>query len=50
MLTLPPPFPFLQDKNTVEDGNLFFGVLFYSILYMLLGAISEMHLLVARLP
>ncbi|KAL4447582.1 hypothetical protein ABPG75_004801 [Micractinium tetrahymenae] len=39
-----------EDKNTVEDGNLFFGVLFYSILYMLLGAISEMHLLVARLP
>lgn len=38
-----------QDKNSVEDGNLFFGVLFYSILYMLLGGISEMHLLVARL-
>lgn len=34
----------------MEDGNLFFGVLFYSILYMLLGAVSEMHLLVARLP
>lgn len=38
-----------EDKNTVEDGNLFFGVIFYSVLYMLLGAISEMHLLVDRL-
>eukprot|EP00887_Chlorella_sp_A99_P000995 scaffold5.g995.t1 len=26
-----------EDKNTVQDGQLFFAVLFYSILYMLLG-------------
>lgn len=39
-----------EDKNTVEDGNLFMGVLFYSILYQLLGALPEMHLLVERLP
>lgn len=77
----PPPQTPPQDKNTVEDGNLFFGVIFCaselaqrcratgaeqnarqqltlrssallpadSILYQLLGAISEMHLLVARL-
>jgi hypothetical protein len=38
-----------EDKNTVDDGNLFMGVLFYSLLYQLLGGISEMHLLVARL-
>ncbi|EFN59136.1 hypothetical protein CHLNCDRAFT_137957 [Chlorella variabilis] len=38
-----------EDKGTVEDGNLFFGVIFYSILYQLLGAIPEMHLLVGRL-
>lgn len=38
-----------EDKNTVDDGNLFMGVLFYSVLYQLLGGISEMHLLVARL-
>lgn len=28
---------------------MFFSVLFYSILYMLLGGVSEMHLLVGRL-
>ncbi|GAB4817617.1 hypothetical protein N2152v2_004663 [Parachlorella kessleri] len=37
------------DKNTVDDGNLFMGVLFYSQLYMLLGGLAEMHLLIERL-
>ena len=39
-----------EDKNTVDDGNFFLGVLFYSLLYQLLGGISEMHVLTARLP
>lgn len=38
-----------EDKNTEDDGNLFLGVVFYSVLFMLLSGISEMHLLVARL-
>ncbi|KAK2077910.1 hypothetical protein QBZ16_003778 [Prototheca wickerhamii] len=36
-------------KDSVEDANLYYGVMFYSLLYQLLGAISEMHLLVDRL-
>ena len=38
-----------QDTNTQNDGQLFFGVLFFSVLFMLLGAIGEMHLLVDRI-
>lgn len=39
-----------EDKNNVDDGNFFMGVLFYSLLYQLLGGISEMHVLCDRLP
>lgn len=39
-----------EDKNTVSDGNLFLGVIFYSLLYQLLGGVSEMHLMCDRLP
>ncbi|KAL6781025.1 hypothetical protein ACKKBG_A09460 [Auxenochlorella protothecoides x Auxenochlorella symbiontica] len=39
-----------EGKENVQDGNLFFGVMFYSLLYQLLGGISEMHILVERLP
>ena len=38
------------DKNTVDDGNFFMGVLFYSLLYQLLEGTAEMHLLCDRLP
>lgn len=35
--------------DTLADGNLYFGVVFFSVLIMLLGAISEMHMLVERM-
>jgi hypothetical protein len=38
-----------EDKNNVDDGNFFMGVLFYSLLYQLLGGVSEMHVLCDRL-
>ena len=39
-----------EDKTDVESGNFFMGVLFYSLLYQLLGGIAEMHVLNDRLP
>lgn len=39
-----------EDRTNLEDGNYFMGVLFYSLLYQLLGGISEMHVLCDRLP
>lgn len=39
-----------QSKNTVDDGNYYMAILFFSLLYQLLGGVSEMHLLCDRLP
>jgi ABC-type multidrug transport system permease subunit len=39
-----------ESRQTVDDGNYFLGVIFYSVLYQLLGGTSEMHLVVERLP
>lgn len=39
-----------ENKDTIDDGNYFMGVLFYSLLYQLLGGVAEMHLLCDRLP
>ncbi|GAB4820274.1 hypothetical protein N2152v2_007320 [Parachlorella kessleri] len=36
-------------KESVEDGNLFLGVMFFGSIYMLIGGMSEMHLLTERL-
>lgn len=39
-----------QSRATVDDGNYYMAVLFFSLLYQLLGGTSEMHLLCDRLP
>lgn len=36
--------------DSVDDGNYFMAVLFFSLLFQLLGGISELHVLCARLP
>eukprot|EP00887_Chlorella_sp_A99_P000586 scaffold17.g586.t1 len=41
---------FLQTpQGTVADGQIYFSVIFFSVLFMIMGAIGEMHMLVERM-
>ncbi|KAK2076469.1 hypothetical protein QBZ16_000994 [Prototheca wickerhamii] len=36
--------------NTLLDGNLYLSAAFFSLIYMLLGGVTECHMLIMRLP
>lgn len=39
----------VRGKNSVDDGNLIMGALFFSMIYMLMAGAAEMHVLTERL-
>lgn len=40
----------VRSKQSVDDGNLIMGALFFSMIYMLMAGAAEMHVLAERLP
>ncbi|KAM5572773.1 hypothetical protein ABKV19_012699 [Rosa sericea] len=39
-----------MERNTVEDGRIYMGALFYTLLAIMLNGFAELHMTVTRLP
>ncbi|KAL6182017.1 hypothetical protein ACLB2K_043440 [Fragaria x ananassa] len=43
-------FHTVMDRNTVADGEIYMGALFYTLLAIMLNGFAELHMTVTRLP